>query len=395
MPCSPGKARRLLKSNKAKVIRFMPFTIQLTECYATAVEALAGGLDPGEKIGVVAASEKGKVYLHAEVSSRSDEIGELLYLRKSLRRGRRYRKTRYRKARFLNRRKRIAKAPTIRQLAWEHQRVVKLVEKTVPMGCWTVEIPRFDTQKMAKPKIQGLEYQQGVQQGFADVREYILYRDGYGCTLCSATKNLQVHHISARKKRGSDRPANLITLCHECHEKITRKEIKNFEGRAKEYLRWAGKLNGIRRELPKMFAVPTRRVNGKETKERRETLHLEKSHVTDALAMALKGHEVREIIWATPLRTGRFVRVTERQLHRTCPQKGGSREYKYALRKAILPDGTVIRRGDIVRYKGRTGFVASITRHDLKLKSAQGNMIAQAAWKHCKKVQNRSALVIL
>ena len=33
MPTTPSKARKLVKANKAKVIRRLPFTIQL--CYAT------------------------------------------------------------------------------------------------------------------------------------------------------------------------------------------------------------------------------------------------------------------------------------------------------------------------------------------------------------------------
>lgn len=48
---------------------------------------------------------------------------------------------------------------------------------------------------------------------------YIKERDGERCVDCGATENLEVHHIIPRKYGGSDHPANLKTLCHNCHWK--------------------------------------------------------------------------------------------------------------------------------------------------------------------------------
>lgn len=57
-------------------------------------------------------------------------------------------------------------------------------------------------------------------------RNYILKRDGYKCTMCGSTHNLQVHHKYYIKHQGkyiepwdySDDA--LITLCARCHYRV-------------------------------------------------------------------------------------------------------------------------------------------------------------------------------
>lgn len=58
---------------------------------------------------------------------------------------------------------------------------------------------------------------------------YIKERDGEKCVDCGATGNLEVHHIIPRKDGGSDHPANLKTLCHDCHWKYHRGKKKYIE----------------------------------------------------------------------------------------------------------------------------------------------------------------------
>ena len=52
-----------------------------------------------------------------------------------------------------------------------------------------------------------------------NIRDEILERDGYQCTVCGSHSNLDVHHIEPRRKGGQDVPENLITMCEECHVK--------------------------------------------------------------------------------------------------------------------------------------------------------------------------------
>lgn len=82
-----------------------------------------------------------------------------------------------------------------------------------------VETASFDLQKIKNPEIHGMEYQQGDQLGFWNVREYVLCRDHHTCQCChgkSKDKILNVHHIESRKT-GGNAPNNLITLCETCH----------------------------------------------------------------------------------------------------------------------------------------------------------------------------------
>ena len=102
MPCSPAKARILLKEKKAVVTRRMPFTIRLTIATGETKQPVTLGVDAGYKhVGLSACTEKAELYA-SEVELRQD-ITELLSARLALRRARRNRQTRYRAPRFDNR----------------------------------------------------------------------------------------------------------------------------------------------------------------------------------------------------------------------------------------------------------------------------------------------------
>ena len=83
-----------------------------------------------------------------------------------------------------------------------------------------METASFDIQKIKDPEIQGIEYQQGEQMDFWNIRKYVLFRDGHICQCCKGRfkdKILNVHHIESRKT-GGNAPNNLITLCETCHK---------------------------------------------------------------------------------------------------------------------------------------------------------------------------------
>ena len=102
MPCSPCKARKLLRQGKAKVKRTEPFIIQLLYGSTGYKQPIILGIDAGSKhIGVSASTAKQELYA-ADVEIRND-IVEKLSTRRQNRRTRRNRKTRYRKPRFQNR----------------------------------------------------------------------------------------------------------------------------------------------------------------------------------------------------------------------------------------------------------------------------------------------------
>ena len=102
MPCTPAKARHLLKGGKAKVVKRTPFTIRLLHGSSGYKQPIILGVDAGSKtIGLSACTETKEVYA-AEVHPRND-VAELLSARCALRRSRRNRTTRYREPRFQNR----------------------------------------------------------------------------------------------------------------------------------------------------------------------------------------------------------------------------------------------------------------------------------------------------
>lgn len=229
MPSSRcGKVRRLLNSNKAKVVKCCPFTIQLLyEPETHITQDITLGVDAGSKHIGLSATTKDKVLYEGEVELRSDIVG-LLSTRREFRKSRRNRKTRYRAPRFNNRvasKKEGWLAPSISHKVNTHLVVVEKLHKILPISKIIVEVASFDTQllkakELSLPLPQGVDYQQGEQLYSWNVREYVLFRDGYKCRCCrgkSKDKILNVHHIESRKT-GGDSPNNLVTLCKYCHD---------------------------------------------------------------------------------------------------------------------------------------------------------------------------------
>src|SRR5262249_5158422 len=105
-PTSPARARLLLKKGRAAVFRRFPFTIILKrEIENPALPDLRLKIDPGSKTtGVVILKQSsGEIISAAEITHGGQSIKPSLDSRRSIRRNRRNRKTRYRQPRFLNR----------------------------------------------------------------------------------------------------------------------------------------------------------------------------------------------------------------------------------------------------------------------------------------------------
>ena len=235
MPCSPAIARLLLKQGKAKVKHRIPFTIQLL--YKTDTEylqPLMHGLDSGSsKVGSAVSDEKGNVLYMSQIEIRND-ITEKMKQRSKYRRNRRNRKTRYRKARWLNRKNSIKTdrfSPTMTSKIHAHLKEMKFVKSILPITKQVVETATFDPHALKNPAVLTNKwlYQQGINYGYANTKAYVLTRDGYRCQYCkgkSKDKRLEVHHIIFRSMGGSDEESNLITLCKTCHDALHRGEVE-------------------------------------------------------------------------------------------------------------------------------------------------------------------------
>jgi len=107
-PVHPGWARKLLSSGKAAVYKRYPFTIILKTLVKDAdTQPLRLKIDPGSKTtGLAVVNDNtGDVPFAAELEHRGQQIKKSMDSRRAIRRGRRSRKTRYRKPRFLNHRR--------------------------------------------------------------------------------------------------------------------------------------------------------------------------------------------------------------------------------------------------------------------------------------------------
>ena len=357
MPCSPPKARKLLRAGKAVPVRRTPFVIQLTVPTGETKQPITLGVDAGYKhVGLSATTAKEEL-LASEVELRQDVTG-LLSDRLALRRARRNRKTRYRAPRFANRVRSEHKgwlAPSVENRIQAHISRIEAVCRVLPITKIVIETASFDIQKIKNPEVEGTDYLQGEQLGFWNVREYVLFRDGHVCQACKGRSKdliLNVHHIESRKT-GGDAPGNLITLGEACHKAYHAGKLKQFSPRrgasfrAETFMgimRWTV-LNRLRERHPEL---PVTNTYGYLTKHKRIVAGLPKTHCADAFCIAGVLDAKRRGEYLFQKQTRRH----NRQIHKLTILKGGVRKRHQA---PYLVHG--FRLFDKVLCKGEVGFI--------------------------------------
>lgn len=415
MPCSPRKARVLLKSGKAKVAKRTPFTIQLVSGSFGYKQEIILGVDAGSKhIGMSASTTKEELFA-AEVKPRNDVV-ELLSTRRAFRRPRRGRKIRHRKPRFNNRVHSKHKgwlAPSVEVKIQEHITPIKRVCQILPISKVVVETAEFDLQLLkaieeGKPAPQGEDYQKGEMYGHYNIRQYVLWRDGYTCQCCGVypmKKNevrLHVHHLESRKT-GGNAPSNLVTLCENCHKKyhnglITEKEFKKRKRRSTRDAAFMGIMRKtLIQRLCSELPIPVVETKGYITKTTREKLLvLPKSHTNDALAIAQGKHGFNVgylpgIKQIDKIYTIRPVRHHNRQLHKATILKGGIRKANQA-KKYVFG----FRLFDKVQFSGQNCFIwARRTTGNFTIKTINGKMIKDGiSFKKLKLVEKSTSYLI-
>lgn len=392
-----AKVRVLLRQGKAKVVNNCPFTIQLLYSSTNYTQPVTLGIDAGSKhIGLSATTEDKELYA-ADVELRND-IVKLLAVRRTSRRSRRNRKTRYRKPRFNNRKRHEGwLAPSIKEKIGTHLKVVDDTCKLLPVSKIIVETASFDIQKIKNPDISGTDYQQGEQLGFWNVREYVLFRDGHKCQCCkgkSKDKILNVHHIESRQT-GGNAPNNLITLCETCHTGYHKGTVKlpakikrgmKFKDTAfMGIMRWAF-YDELKKRYPDVSLT-----YGYITKNTRIENGLPKEHYVDA--RCISGHPS-----VKPLGTVFYikkVRCHNRQIYKFNLLKKGKLKRNQAEYEVYG-----FRLYDKVSWKGRTCFVfgrrtkgKSAGRMDLRLLDGT-HVNASVGYKNIKLLRMRSNYLI-
>jgi len=279
-PTTPRRARLLLKKGKAAVFRRYPFTIILKrEIVNPSTPDLKLKIDPGSKITGVAIvnQETGEVVFAGEIGHRGQTVKSKLDARRALRRGRRNRKTRYRKPRFDNRRRPEGWLPPSLESRVENVYTwARRLGRAYPITGVAMELVKFDMQLMENPEINGVEYQQGELQGF-ELREYVLIKFNHRCVYAGddspCDQVLNVDHIVSRSRGGSDRVSNLVCAC--------RRHIETGSG-------GLTKFNRTRRSLPKAHWIDAACV-GEDTPEKLDVANVQ------PLRIKATGHGARQM----------------------------------------------------------------------------------------------------
>ena len=389
MPCSQRKARIVLKQNKAKIIGYKPFTIQLTYATGEAKQDIHVGIDEGARHIGIAITSQNKVLAKGEVELRQD-VHSLLTTRAMYRRCRRNRKTRYRKPRFLNRKRKDGWLPpsTEGKLNANFFWIDKFCS-LVPNPILHIEVGKFNIAKMINPSIMGAEYQQGQCVGYYGVRYFVFDRDNYTCQVCGKSKGkvLHTHHIRYKSLGGTDRADNLITVCTECHTSKNHKEGGILykwmkEGKKVKQYKEATFMNILRARTYKKYpnAIIT---YGSITTPKRKELGLAKTHYNDAIAITNIDNikeNTNQIFYIKQFRK------KKRSLHEATARKGKKEPNRSQKRNKkntkevngwYLNDKVVIqgKTGWISGFSGSSAYVMDMNRNHIQMSNKAYNQI--------------------
>ncbi|MEQ8997009.1 MAG: RNA-guided endonuclease IscB [Coleofasciculus sp. B1-GNL1-01] len=366
-PCHPARARELLNKGRAKVFKRYPFTIALQD--RTVEESVTHPhrvkIDPGSKVTglAIVQEETGRVTNAIEVSHRGQQIKDSLLARRSLRRGRRNRKTRYRQPRFLNRTRKTGwLPPSLESRIANIETWVRRIRKLCPVIAISQELVRFDLQHIPNPEINGVEYQRGELFGF-EVKEYLLAKWNRKCAYCGVENvPFEIEHILAKSKGGSNRVSNLCLSCHSCNQAKRNKPVEEFLkkkpeilkrvlAQAKAPLKDAAAVNATRWELYRRLqstGLPVEVGSGGRTKFNRKTRGIEKQHWTDAACVGASTPERLLIRGIKPLKIAAKGHGTRQRC----------RPNKYGFPKAHAPKAKYFQgfqTGDIVKADVQKG----------------------------------------
>ncbi|HAJ57836.1 MAG TPA: HNH endonuclease [Cyanobacteria bacterium UBA8543] len=398
-PTHPARARKLLKTGKAAVFKRYPFTMILKEeIVEPSNQELRIKIDSGAKTTGIAILRNEVVLWAAELTHRGFQIREALTSRRQLRRSRRNRKTRYRQPRFNNRCRTdgwlppslISRVDNI--LTW-----AKRLLRLSPITAISTELVRFDTQLMQNPEISGIEYQQGELAGY-ELREYMLEKWHRKCAYCGVTDTqLEIEHIIAKSKGGSNRVSNLTLSCTKCNQKKGNKPIEQFLknkpevlklilAQAKRSLADTAAVNATRWKLLnslKELGLPVETGTGGRTKYNRCRQNLPKTHWLDASNVGASTPEDLKVLVSKPL----VIKATGHGNRQMC----GTNAYGFPIRhRSNIKKHFGFQTGDIVKAvvtKGKkigsyTGRVLCRATGNFDVTTASGR-VAGISHKYC------------
>ena len=389
MPCSEAKARHLLKQHRARRVRNTPFTIRLRSVVDGHVQPVSLGVDPGYRHIGLSATTDDHVLFEA-VAERRTDIPKLMEKRRSLRRSRRHRKTRYREPRFKKRvhsKNRSWLAPSVEQRIGYHIHLINFVCKLLPVSRIVVEKAKFDI-KIQNPDVEGVGYQHGPQYGFDNVKEYVRCRDGYKCRKCGSKTHLKVHHIVQRKDGGTDHRDNLVTLCHDCHVALHRGEftVSKPKGGYKDPAFMNQMCNKLVERLKAKYGDMVQTTFGYITRIGRTAAELPKDHNIDARVISGNPKaKTNGIVWNITKH-----RCHNRKLHREVPAKHGRRQVAQSAHRVF---GFGLHDKIAVTTNNTAGYITGLrTSGIFVIRDANGDPVAECTYRRLKLLERAGGI---
>lgn len=400
-PCRPARARQLLTEGKAAVFRRYPFTIILKVPMPDAVvDPMRVKVDPGSKTtGLAVVSERThEVVFAAELQHRGQAIKKSLDSRRSIRRSRRNRKTRYRPARFNNRcHPKGWLAPSLQHRVETISTWIERFRRISQVDALSQELVKFDTQLMQNPEIRGVEYQQGELAGY-EVREALLEKWNRACAYCGVTNvPLQVEHVHSKARGGSNCFSNLVIACDDCNKRKGTLSVEIFlaekpkvlarvEAQMRKPLDDAAAMNSTRWALferLKSTGLLVETGSGGRTKFNRSRLQLPKAHWIDAACVGISGETVNTNSSLKPL----MIKATGHGTRQMCgTDKFGfpirhrsSKSIHYGFQTGDIVRATVSKGKKTGRHEGRV-LCRAIGSFDIKTEEKR---IAGISYKNC------------
>ena len=368
MPCSNRKARLLLKNKKAKIVNYKPFTIQLLYGSSSYKQETNLGIDVGSKHIGVAITSGNNVLAKGQIDLRQD-VSKLLETRKILRKARRRRKTRYRQARFLNRKRSEGWLPPSIQSRINN--TINWIDKfynLLPKCMLHTEVAKFDIQKIENPDIEGKEYQQGTMYEYRNRIAYLIARENCKCQYCGEGykkgDGWRLHHIWGKSK---NRPKDWALLHESCHHKIHDKNEESIlrKKKSKSY-KEATFMSIIRKRLFNQYPE-AEFTYGNITFVNRNNLNLTKTHYNDAIAISgIKNIKINE----DSIFFIKQFRKKKRSLHEAIAIKGRKVKNIVSKRRAKnTKRQNEINLNDKIKIFNKIGFVVGFTKDKCYVKN--------------------------